>query len=66
MIESLRKKHGFSQIELARTVGVTQQAISAYEKGIRQPPIDVLIKLSEIFNCTIDELVKGEKENGIN
>ena len=66
MIESLRKKHGFSQIELARKVGVTQQAISAYEKGIRQPPIDVLIKLSEIFNCTIDELVKGEKENGIN
>ena len=66
MIESLRKKHGFSQIELARKVGVTQQAISAYEKGIRQPPIDVLIKLSEIFNCTIDELVKGEKENEIN
>ena len=61
MIASFRKKLKISQSELAKSIGVTQQTISAYEKGIRQPPIDVLLKLSEIFNCTIDELVKGEQ-----
>ena len=63
MIAVVRKKNNISQKDLAKKIGVTQQAISSYEKGIRQPPIDVLIKMSEIFNCTIDELVRGE-QNG--
>ena len=60
MISVARKKHKLSQKELADKIGVTQQAISSYETGIRQPPIDILVKMSEIFNCTIDELVRGE------
>ncbi len=59
MLVSLRKKNNFSQMALAKELGVSQQAISHWENGKRDIPIDILLKLSELFGCTLDELVKG-------
>jgi len=46
-----------SQFELAEKLGVSQQTISKYEKGLREPDNATLVKLSEIFNCSIDYLL---------
>ncbi len=62
MIKFYRKQKKLSQKDLARILNVSQQSVSLYEKGKRQTPIDVLKKLSDLFGCTIDELVKGENK----
>ena len=51
-----------SQSDLAIKLNVSQQSVSFYETGKREPPLDILIKLSDLFGCTIDELVRGEKK----
>ena len=53
----LRKEAGMSQFELAEKLGVSQQTVSKYEKGTREPDNATLVKLSEIFNCSIDYLL---------
>jgi len=46
-----------SQLELAEKLGVSQQTVSKYEKGTREPDNATLVRLSEIFNCSIDYLL---------
>ena len=59
-IKEFREKSGFSQLDVSKYLNVTQSAISQYETGVRKPSIEILINLSELFNCTVDELLKGE------
>ena len=54
-----RKELGMSQKEVAYKIGIQPTALSNYELNRRQPPIDILIKLADLFGCTIDELVRG-------
>ena len=61
-LAALRKEHGLSQAELAEELGVTRQAISRWETGAASPTTDNLICLSQLFDVTMDELVKGRKE----
>ena len=56
-IKDLRKRKGISQLELAQLLGVTQQAVSGYEKNISQPDIDSLKMLSDYFNVSIDYIL---------
>ena len=60
-IEKFRREAKITQAELATLLGVTQSAISQWESGTTQPEVGKLIKMSEIFGCTVDELVKGQK-----
>ncbi len=46
-----------SQSELAEKLDIAQQTVSRYEQGLREPDIITLIKLSEIFDCSIDYLL---------
>lgn len=45
------------QRELASELGVTQQAVSSWESGRCQPPIEKLPKLADTLGCSIKELV---------
>lgn len=54
---NLRKSMGMSQLELAKILGVSQQTVSKYENGIREPDNKTLVKLSEIFNVSTDYLL---------
>ena len=56
-IKLLREEFKMSQKELALKAGVTEGSISLYEKGDRKPSYEVLIKLSEIFGCSIDYII---------
>ncbi len=63
-IKTLRVSRKMTQSELAEKLNVTKSTISSYENDSRQPSYEVLIKISSLFNVTIDSLLMGER-NGI-
>ena len=66
LIANLRKQEELTQVELAKKLRITPQAVSKWENGLSLPDIVALLKLSDFFNITIDKLLKGEqtvKEN---
>lgn len=58
----LRKATGLSQEELGNRLNVARQTVSKWELGETTPEMEKLIKLSEIFNITLDELIKDEND----
>ena len=59
----LRVAHGYSQLELASFVGVSNKAISKWENANAEPSLKTLKKLSEIYNLNIDEILSTKKTN---
>lgn len=57
-IKYLRNKHKYSQQELADKLSVPRSSLSDYERGHTQVSIEGLIRLSEIFDVSIDDLLK--------
>ena len=57
----LRKNANLSQQQLASELNITNKAISKWETGSAMPTIPQLIKLSEIFSISIDELLKKQQ-----
>ena len=55
----IRKKQGLSQEELGMELQVSRQTISKWESGQSYPDFQRLVMLSDYFNMTLDELVKG-------
>lgn len=60
-IQKLRKEKHMTQEQLADLLLVSRQAISKWESDLNEPDIKTLIKLSEIFQISIDELIKGNE-----
>ena len=58
---SLRKEKGYTQAKLAEKLYVSEKTISKWEKGKSLPDTNLLPKLCEIFDVTINELLSGEK-----
>lgn len=58
-IAQLRKKHGMSQYELARSLHISPSAEGMYEQGRRTPSLDILIEMSEFFHVSLDYLITG-------
>lgn len=57
-----RKKAMLSQEELASKLGVSRQAVSKWETGESIPDMNNLAALAEIFDVSLDWLIKGEEE----
>ena len=62
-IYELRTEKGLSQYQLADMIPISRQAVSKWERGQAIPDSPVLLKLSEIFNVSINELLIGERES---
>ncbi|HFK1465166.1 TPA: helix-turn-helix domain-containing protein [Bacillus cereus] len=58
-LKKFRESKSFSQEDVARKVGVTRQAVYKWESNKSYPDIDNLILLSDLYEVTIDELIKG-------
>lgn len=58
-IKYLRNKYKYSQQDLADKLSVPRSSLSDYERGQTQVSIENLIKLSDIFNVKIDDLIKS-------
>ena len=62
MISSLRKEKGMTQLELAEKMGVTDKAVSKWERDLSYPDINSIPKLAEIFGVSVDELMQVKTE----
>ncbi|WP_434121871.1 helix-turn-helix domain-containing protein [Salinicoccus roseus] len=61
-LKKLRMDEGMSQEELSRELSVSRQAVYKWESNRGYPDIDNLIRISDIFNVTIDELIRNDKD----
>ena len=59
-VNSLRKKSGYSQEELALKLGVSRQAVSKWERAEASPDTDNLIMLSKLYNVSLDDIISDE------
>lgn len=58
-IAEKRKEQGLTQKALAEKVGVTDKAISKWERGLSYPDISLLLSLAECLNVTVTEILNG-------
>ena len=56
-IQDLRIDHDLTIKELSSILGLHRDVYARYEKGIRDFPVDILMKLADYYNCSIDYLV---------
>lgn len=61
MIAELRKQHGMTQLELAEKMGVTDKAVSKWERDLSCPDINSLPNLAEILGVSVEELMQIKK-----
>lgn len=59
-LSSIRKARKLNQQKVAMDLSISRESLSYYENGKRSPDIDMLCRLSEYFNVSIDYLIKGE------
>ncbi len=59
-IFELRTAAGYTQVALAKILGVSKQAVSNWENDNIQPSIDMLVRLADTFNVTTDYLLGRE------
>ena len=57
-IKTMRKNFKMTQAELAEKMNLSQSAVAKWENGECLPKAEMLLRLSKVFNCTIDELFK--------
>ena len=57
----LRKEKNLSQYQLADMIPITRQGVSKWERGVTTPDPQTLLKLSELFDVSINELLNGER-----
>lgn len=60
-IAELREQRGWTQEELATSVGITRAALSHYEKNRRKPDFETLTRLADRFDVSIDFLIGRTK-----
>lgn len=60
-IRDLRKAKGLTQKQLAKLIDVTESQVSQIENGKRNPGFETLLKLGEVFGCSVDDIVRGKK-----
>lgn len=62
-LRKLRKQSGVSQAELAERLHISRQSISKWENDLSSPDVEMLIKLSQFYHLSIDEIVNNPLHN---
>ena len=66
-IKQLREENNWTQLDLSKKMDCAMSSIAMYENESRKPSMEVLLKLSEIFDCSIDYILgKSDIRNPIN
>ena len=63
IIRELREDHDLSQKEMGKILGISQNTVSQYEKGIRTLPIDLLKIYANYFDVSADYILGIEKQS---
>ncbi len=61
-LSRLRKENNLTQEQVADLLGVSRQAVSKWESGVTFPETEKLIRLSDLYGCTVDYLLKENAE----
>ena len=61
----LRRMHGFSQEEIAEKIGISRQAYAKWESGATIPDVEKCSLLADVYDITIDSLIKTVKVEGV-
>ena len=65
-LKSLRKKNQYTQEEIAEKINVSRQSVAKWENGESNPDIESCIKLANLYNVKLDDLVNhSEEKTGI-
>ena len=63
-LREMREKYNISQEAVAERLGITSSSVSSYERGERTPSLPIILKLSYIYNCSVDYLLgKNNDDN---
>ena len=63
-LKNLRKQAHLTQVDVAGKLGISQQAYASWERGIKKPTQENLVKISQVLNVSIDYLV-GNSDEGV-
>ena len=61
-LSNLRRAQNYTQEQFANLLGVSRQAVSRWESGTAYPETEKLIKIAEMFDCSVDYLLKESAE----
>ncbi len=57
-LQFLRKSHNYTQEDLAKKLDISRQAVSKWETGTTIPDLEVLLKISKLYNVTINDILE--------
>lgn len=61
-LKKLRKDTGLTQVDVASKLGISQQAYASWERGIKKPTQENLVRIAQILNVSVDYLVGNLQE----
>ena len=62
-IAECRKQANLTQMQLAEKLGITDKAVSKWERGVAMPDTSIMLELCDILGISVNELLSGEKIN---
>ena len=65
-LREIRIQKQISQYELASACGVSQSSVAGYEKGRCTPNPDTLLKMAQVLDCSVDEILKDPNKEESN
>ena len=61
LIAECRKQKNLTQMQLSEKLGITDKAVSKWERGIAMPDTSIMLALCDILGISVNELLRGEK-----
>lgn len=61
-LKNLRKQAHLTQVDVAEKLGISQPAYASWERGLKKPTQDNLVKIAQILNVSVDYLVGNSQE----
>ena len=61
-LKKLRKDAGLTQVDVANKLGISQPAYASWERGVKKPTQENLVKIAQILNVSVDYLVGNSQE----
>lgn len=61
-LKELRKKANLTQVEVAEKLGISQPAYASWERGVKKPTQENLVRIAQVLNASVDYLVGNSEE----
>lgn len=61
-LKDLRKQAGLTQVDVAERLGISQPAYASWERGLKKPTQDNLVKIAQILSVSVDYLLGNSEE----